>query len=397
MNILIAVPWDQEFGGVASVVGNLASYLRGKKHEVFFLHPGPQNILRKRRTTWGFPGYQLRLRGPIVKGHSVRSLIAFFVFFPLTLLQIIYLLLSRNVEIINVHYASAGFFYFAICSRLLGIKLVTSIHGADFFPAGKPLRRFPVGLRFLLSSSDCIVAPSKAFLLDFMDLFPNHKHKGHFIHNGINIAEMNHLPQKDEHKNGNKYLLCIAAHNEKKGIDVLLRSFSQIKAYDSSIQLFLVGDGPLRKKHEEMAQALGLQERVRFLGERGRPEVISLLHGCELLILPSRSEPFGIAIIEAMACRKPVVATAVGGIPEIIENGKSGILVEPDNPDSLMRAIRSILEDEAFKTLIATNGHARARANFLWEHTGAKYENLFFKLSNGFSSSTWSNDVNMGY
>jgi glycosyltransferase involved in cell wall biosynthesis len=382
MNILIVVPWDQEFGGVASVAGNLATYLEGKKNKVYFLHPGAQNILNKGTTKWGFEGYKLRLRVPIVKGHSVRSFIAFLLHFPLTLTQIIYLLLSRRVEIINVHYPSAEFFYFAICRRFLGIKLVTSIHGADFFPGGKPKEHYPKSIRFLLSLSDRIVAPSKAFLQDFMILFPYHKNKGYFIHNGISIDEMNSPQQKYERIDEKKYLLCIAAHNEKKGIDVLIQAFSQIVTHDSFIQLILVGDGPLRQQHEELAKSLGVRERISFLGERGRSDVVNLLHGCELLILPSRSEPFGIVITEAMACRKPVVATMVGGIPEIIANGKSGILVEPDNPDSLSKAICSILEDNTFKTQLAANGYARVCANFLWDHTGAKYETLFSKLLN---------------
>jgi glycosyltransferase involved in cell wall biosynthesis len=379
MNILIVVPWDQEFGGVASVTGNLATYFERKKNKVFFLHPGVQNILIKGTTNWGFEGYRLRLRVPIVRGHSVRSFIAFLLLFPITLTQIIYLLISRRVEIINVHYPSAEFFYFAICRKFLGIKLVTSIHGADFFPGGNPQENYPNGIKFLLSSSDCIVAPSKAFLRDFMNLFPKHKRVGYFIHNGINIDELKRN-QNHGSVDEKKYLLCIAAHNEKKGIDVLLHAFAQLLPLNSSIQLYLVGDGPLRQQHEELAKALGLQDRVIFLGERGRSEVVNLLHGCELLVLPSRSEPFGIVITEAMACRKPVVASMVGGIPEIIENGKSGILVEPDNPDSLCKAICSILKDNTFKTQLAANGYTRVCAHFLWQHSGAKYETLFSEL-----------------
>lgn len=380
MNCLIVVPWDQEFGGVASVVRNLAVYLRGGNHEAYYLHPGERNIVSSGTTKLGFTGFKLRLRVPIVKGHLIRSLIAFLLYFPSTLIQILYVLLTRRIDIINVHYPIDEFFYFAICRKLLGIKLVTSIHGADFFPDGKPQERFSFSMKFLLSSSDCIVAPSKALLFDFMKLFPNLKNKGHFIHNGINIDEMRSPLQKHESGDEKKYLLCIAAHNEKKAIDVLLHAFSQLKARDSSIQLFLVGDGPLRHKHEELAKVLGVQNWVSFLGGRGRPDVVKLLHGCELFVLPSRSEPFGIVIAEAMACRKPIIATKVGGIPEIIENGISGILVEPDDPISLLSAICSILEDEAIKNQLASNGYARVCANFLCEHTGAKYETLFYEL-----------------
>ncbi len=383
MNILTVVPWDQEFGGVASVAGNLGTYLAGKKNKVFFLHPGPQNILSKGTTKWGFVGYTLRLRVPFIKGHSARSLIAFLLFFPPTLIQLMYVLWIHKIKIINVHYPLEDFFYFAICRKLLKIKLITSIHGADFFPSGKQQEHYPLGIRFLLASSDCIVAPSKAFLQDFMTLFPNHKNKGSFIHNGVSIDEINDSSYNNEIIDDKKYLLCIAAHNQKKGIDILINAFSQLKARNSSIQLLLVGDGPLRHEHEELVKALGLQDWIVFLGERGRKDVIQLLHGCELFVLPSRSEPFGIVITEAMACRKPVVATRVGGIPEIIENGNSGILVEPDNPVSLCEAINSVLEDEDLRTRLAANGYTRLCTNFLWEHAGARYETLFARLLNG--------------
>ncbi len=281
-----------------------------------------------------------------------------------------------------MHYPLEDFFYFAICRKILRIKLITSIHGADFFPSEKQQEYYPIGIRFLLSSSDCIVAPSKAFLQDFINLFPNHNKKGYFIHNGVSIDEINSSSNKNDIVDGKKYLLCIAAHNKKKGIDILIHAFSQLKARNSSLHLFLVGDGPLRHKHEELVKALGLQDWINFLGERGRSDVVKLLYGCEFLVLPSRSEPFGIVIIEAMACRKPVVATSVGGISEIIENGKSGILVEPDNPNSLCKAISSILEDEDYKARLAANGYARVCSNFLWQHTGKKYETLFSKLLN---------------
>lgn len=382
MNVLIAVPWDQKFGGVPSVVGNLAGYLRERSHGVVFLHPSHENIVQRGSTTWGFDGYKMRLRVPIVGGHAVRSLVSFFIFFPVTLLQMMYLIKAHRINVINVHYPTDDFFYFAICSALLGTKLVTSVHGADFFPAGKPRNSFSLGMKFLLSSSDCIVAPSRAFMKDFVNLFPAHGHKCCFIHNGISASEMRGPDHSREKDDANSYILCIAAHNEKKGIDVLLRAFAKMKPQAQSMRLFLVGDGPLRSRHEELARSLGIRDQVDFLGELGRPDVVKLLHGCELFVLPSRSEPFGIVVTEAMACKKPIVATAVGGIAEIIENGLSGILVEPDNPDSLSTAICSILEDNTFKTLLASNGYARVCENFLWDHTGAKYETLFSKLLN---------------
>ena len=97
---------------------------------------------------------------------------------------------------------------------------------------------------------------------------------------------------------------------------------------------------------------------MEFLGRQGRTQVANLLHGCEVFVLPSRSEPFGIVLVEAMACKKPIVATTAGGIPEIIENQKNGILVEPDNEKALAEALITVLKDENLRINIAVKGYS---------------------------------------
>jgi len=101
------------------------------------------------------------------------------------------------------------------------------------------------------------------------------------------------------------------------------------------------------------------------------------LHDCELFVLPSRSEPFGIAIIEAMACKRPIVSTKVGGIPEIIKDRGNGVLVEPDDPNALAGAIVTVLDDEKLKATIIENGYSTVRERFLSENTGTAYEAVF--------------------
>jgi glycosyltransferase involved in cell wall biosynthesis len=125
---------------------------------------------------------------------------------------------------------------------------------------------------------------------------------------------------------------------------------------------------------------LGITDQTRFLGTRGAAEIVRLLHRCETLVLPSRMEPFGIALIEAMACRAPVVATAVGGIPEIIEPEVSGILVEPENPPALTEGLRRMLTDRELRTRLADNGYARVMQRFCFTHTGETYEAAFASL-----------------
>ena len=151
-------------------------------------------------------------------------------------------------------------------------------------------------------------------------------------------------------------------HNKKKGIDVLLRAFALVRDRDPELRLVLAGDGPLRSGLEEIAASLKIADKVDFLGQQGRTQVANLLHACEVFVLPSRSEPFGIVLVEAMACKKPIVATTAGGIPEIIENRRNGILVRPNDDNALAEALVTGLEDSDLRHQLRLRSRHFARA-----------------------------------
>jgi glycosyltransferase involved in cell wall biosynthesis len=232
----------------------------------------------------------------------------------------------------------------------------------------------------LVASADALVAPSHAFLQECLAVFPQVARHGAVVHNGVDMDELARPDPGKPLPPVHPYVLCIAAHNEKKALDVLLAAFAEIGDAHRSVRLVLVGDGPLRPQHEAQARALALEDRVEFLGERGRAEVARLLHGCSIFVLPSRSEPFGVVVTEALACRKAVVASAVGGIPEIIEDGRSGVLVEPDNPGALARALIRMLDDRALRERLAEAGYERVRERFVCDRMSARYEHLYSGL-----------------
>jgi glycosyltransferase involved in cell wall biosynthesis len=377
MNVLLVVPWDQEVGGVVSVVGNLAKYLESQGHKVVFFNFGHQHFLKKKTTKWGFLGYDMKLRS--MKSDVCPPLggIAFWAFFPITLLQIIWLLHKHKIQVVNIHYAVDTYIFFAICRWLFKIKLVVSIHGADFFPDGNPQTKYSRFMKWLLSSADRIVSPSYGFLREFLALFPSLQSKSHCIHNGMDFDELGRLEDASSSEKLGKYLMCIAAHVHKKGIDVLLQAFDRLRTFDPEIRLVLVGDGPLREKLEDLSSHLNLGDSCIFLGTKKRREINKLLHGCQAFVLPSRSEPFGISIIEAMFCGKAVIASAVGGIPEIITNGENGLLVEPDNSEALYQGMKEVLYNDALREKIGSNGKSTVIEKFSYVQNGKTYERLF--------------------
>jgi len=381
MNTLLVVPWDEKRGGVVSVVDNLTRYFKDNGHEVLFFHPARTLLLKNRVTKLGYSGAHLRLNMPFGPGlYGVLRTLAFPFLFTSSIVQLAYFLRSRHINIINLHYPRDNFVYFAICSRLLSIRLVTSVHGQDAFYKEKPKDKYSRAFRFVIHSSDLVILPSDIYRRKLLEAFPGIQNRTIFIHNGINPALFR--PAEDDRSGNerNRYILCIAELQEYKAIDVLLHAAKPLLVSDRSLTLVLAGDGPLREKLEGLASTLGIRDQTRFLGLQGASEIVNLLHGCEIMVLPSRMEPFGIVLIEAMACRKPVVATAVGGIPEIVEHEISGILVEPENPQALTEGLRRVLADDALRKSIAENGHQRVLEHFCSGHTGAAYEKAFASL-----------------
>ncbi len=138
-----------------------------------------------------------------------------------------------------------------------------------------------------------------------------------------------------------KIILCVAELHERKGQKYLIEAMKSVLGEFPDMRLVFVGDGPSRAHYEKLASYLG--ERVIFLGRR--KDVAQLMTASDIFVLPSIREAFGLVLLEAAIAGLPVVATNVGGIPEIIENGKSGILVEPKDSEDLALAIKLLLKN----------------------------------------------------
>jgi glycosyltransferase involved in cell wall biosynthesis len=140
----------------------------------------------------------------------------------------------------------------------------------------------------------------------------------------------------------------------------------------------LAGDGAERHRLHGLARGLGVQDRVLFLGQRH--DIPELLAVCDVVVVPSLDEGLSVAVLEAMALGRPVVATAVGGTPEAVHDGVTGLLVPPANPAQLAAAIRRIIEDGALAERLGDAARARAEAAFsaarMVERISAVYDDL---------------------
>jgi glycosyltransferase involved in cell wall biosynthesis len=156
-----------------------------------------------------------------------------------------------------------------------------------------------------------------------------------------------------------RLLVAVARLVEQKGLDVAVRALPDLPA---DVRLAVLGEGPDRAPLEALARDLGVSDRLLLPGRVG--DVGAWLRRAEVVVHPARWEGFGLALLEAMLARKPVVASSVSSIPEIVADGETGVLVPPDDVSALARALGRLLEDAALAARLGEAGRERARSEF---------------------------------
>lgn len=188
------------------------------------------------------------------------------------------------------------------------------------------------------------------------------------IHNSINLQDI--TPSKDATKlkselgiEANRPVIGTAGRLVPvKGYDTLLETAQLVCASHPETVFVLAGDGPLRSELEAKCKELNLSDNFKFLGFRH--DIIDLTNMLDIFIMSSHNEGIPVILLEAMSMAKPVVATSVGGIPEVIQDGKAGFLVSPGDPQALCRACLKLLENDELKRTFGENGKERIEAKF---------------------------------
>jgi glycosyltransferase involved in cell wall biosynthesis len=160
-----------------------------------------------------------------------------------------------------------------------------------------------------------------------------------------------------------------------KGVDILLEAFARI-AYPES-WLLIVGDGDLRSGFIGQANILNVMERTVFAGQLHQHELPQAIAAADMLVLPSFAESFGMALIEAMACGKPVIASNLPGVRTVVANGKDGLLVTPGNPDELAAAIQSLLDNPGECIKMGLSGQNKVIEKYSWTKIVDRLEHAY--------------------
>jgi phosphatidylinositol alpha-1,6-mannosyltransferase len=260
-------------------------------------------------------------------------------------------------------------------------RLFVAAHGRELLlepMAGLPvLGRLYNGIRtHVLQAADGLF-PVSHFTAGLLLNFDLPAERITVVHNGTDPAyfhPMNTQASRDDlGLDHGKIILTISRLVRRKGIDTVLRALARIAPDHPDVHYLIGGSGPDRDRLETLTRSLNLTDQVHFLGALPREALRHYYNACDVFVMPSREdrpyvEGFGIAFLEANACGKPVIGARSGGIPDAVLDGKTGLLVEPDDEAALADALLRLLTDASLAAWLGQNGRRRVETEASWDH-----------------------------
>lgn len=295
--------------------------------------------------------------------------------------------LKDNFDVVHAHHA---FSRLPLATLSLAYKQnipsVLTTHTVSFFPDYEYFWNFiSYGYpryRMVISKVNKIIAVSEA-AKKFISYFT--QKDAVVIPNGVSIKKFHpvdkYLAREKVGLDGNPIILYVGRLVPKKGVDVLIRSMKEVvKSYPHAL-LVIAGSGKMMPLLKTLVRIAGLEKNILFLGFVGENLLPYLYNSADVFALPSiTAESFGIVLLEAMASGLPIVASNVGGIAEVLEKGKYGLLVEPGNSKELTKAIITVLENENLRNELAKEGRKVAKEKYAWEKVANKIIEVYSSL-----------------
>jgi len=319
------------------------------------------------RAQWHFirrdPINYCRLWFDVLRGTwgSLNFLIGAIGIFPKAV-RFAYEMAAQGISHVHAHFASHPAVAALIIHRLTGIPFSFTAHGSDLHVERRMLDIKIAAAAFVVAIS----AYNKEFMVK--ECGEGVRKKIHVIHCGVDPEVF--LPPRERHGRGPFQIVCVASFEEVKGHTYLIDAIQLLRERGTDFVCHLVGDGPLRREVEARVAQPGLREQVRFHGGLTRVEVARLFSEADAAVLASvptrrgKREGIPVVLMEAMASGLPVVASAVSGIPELVEPGRTGLLVPPGDAAALADALQALEQDRELRFRMGLAGREKVLREF---------------------------------
>jgi glycosyltransferase involved in cell wall biosynthesis len=352
------------WGGAQKYVFDVATAAQRVGHDVS-VACGTQGELTSRFEHEGIPVYEIRGLGrDIAPLSDVKSL-----------LSLLNLIKELKPDLVHANSSKAGLIG-VMAAKIAGVpRILFTAHGWAFNEI-RPIWQKGIFALFHLITvwlSDDVICVSNA-IKSQASWMPFAKNKMFVIHHGIQETELKErrearaklAPHSLDSFMTSVWIGTLAELHPIKGLDTAIRAFARIAPQFPQTVLVLIGEGQERNNLVALATELKLSERIRFCGHT--KDAGAYLSALDIFLFPSRSEALGFAVLEAGNASLPVIASRIGGIPEIIENGVSGILVPPDDVEGFAVALSSLLAAPALRTKLSEGLHKKVLKDFSKEH-----------------------------
>ncbi|MCV9933214.1 N-acetyl-alpha-D-glucosaminyl L-malate synthase BshA [Flavobacterium sp. LS1R47] len=374
----IAIVCYPTFGGSGVVATELGLELARRGHEIHFI-------------TYSQP-VRLALLNPNVHYHEVNvPEYPLFHYQPYELAlssKLVDMVKLYKIELLHVHYAIPHAYAGYMAKQMLKnegihIPMITTLHGTDITLVGNHPFYKPA-VTFSINKSDYVTSVSQSLKDDTLKLF-NIKNKIKVIPNFIELDKVKKDPDAPCHryvmaKENERIITHISNFRKVKRIPDIIKIFYNIQK-EIPAKLMMVGDGPEKEKAEILCQELGIYDKVIFFGNSN--EIDKILCFTDLFLLPSETESFGLAALEAMSCGVPVISSNSGGLPEVNFEGYSGYLSDVGNVEEMAVNALKILKDDATLNVFKANALEVAK-KFDIKNILPKYEALYQKAINDY-------------
>ncbi|WP_027408554.1 N-acetyl-alpha-D-glucosaminyl L-malate synthase BshA [Anoxybacteroides tepidamans] len=375
MNLKIGIVCYPTVGGSGVVATELGKLLAEKGHEIHFISSSMPFRLNKvycniyyhevtvnQYSVFQYPPYDLALASKIAE-----------------------VVKREKLDVLHVHYAIPHAVCAVLARQMSGrdVKIVTTLHGTDITVLGYDPSLSDM-IKFGIEQSDVVTAVSNALVKQTYELLDVQKDI-QTIYNFVDERvyqkkDVTHLKKEYGISDHEKVIIHVSNFRKVKRVPDVVRAFSLVRS-QMPVKLLLVGDGPEMTVVCRLVKELGLTDDVLFLGKQENLEELYSISDAKWLL--SEKESFGLVLLEAMACGVPCIGTKIGGIPEVIEDGKTGFLCELGNIEEVAEKTLQMLNDAELHTYMAEQARQIVYEKFHSRSVLRQYEDIYFSLVGG--------------
>uniref|UniRef100_A0A7C4GDY3 Glycosyltransferase family 1 protein n=1 Tax=candidate division WOR-3 bacterium TaxID=2052148 RepID=A0A7C4GDY3_UNCW3 len=287
----------------------------------------------------------------------------------------------ERFDVIHVHWPLPHYLFGRVAQLARRAPVVISFHGAELMVVKHGLKLLRPFLRWAIAGADAITANSTHTVKAIQEIV---NRPVHIVPYGTTAGECPASPPPTAATT--KQLLFVGRLVERKGVPFLVEAAALLRA-DVPLHLNIVGTGPEEPALRTLVSERGIEKQVTFHGFVSAPELERLYRQCDVFVLPAvydskgDTEGLGVVLIDAMSHRKPVVASGIGGIVDLVIDGRTGIAVPPADPPALAHALRRVLTDAELSRRLGDAGYEHIRRNYSWPAIIERLETLYSQLT----------------